>query len=161
MRACGFLGGSAVKNLPANARDLVWFLSQENTLRRKWHPTPVFLPGKFHGQRSLVGCSPLGSQRVRHDLLTKSNNKSGSLDRISNLEKMILFHLGCYNKVAQAGWLRNNRNLLLTVREAGYPQSGCQNGWFCSRASSSLKTANFWLCPHRTHGVRELWEPLL
>ena len=25
--------------------------------RRKWQPTPVFLPGKFHGQRSLVGCS--------------------------------------------------------------------------------------------------------
>ena len=26
--------------------------------RRQWHPTPVFLPGKSHGQRSLVGCSP-------------------------------------------------------------------------------------------------------
>ena len=25
--------------------------------RRQWHPTPVFLPGKSHGQRSLVGCS--------------------------------------------------------------------------------------------------------
>ena len=29
---------------------------------RRWHPTPVFLPGKSHGQRSLVGCSPLGRQ---------------------------------------------------------------------------------------------------
>ena len=28
--------------------------------RRQWHPTPVLLPGKFHGQRSLVGCSPWG-----------------------------------------------------------------------------------------------------
>ena len=28
--------------------------------RRKWQPTLVFLPGKFHGQRSLVGYSPLG-----------------------------------------------------------------------------------------------------
>ena len=27
---------------------------------RIWHPTPVFLPGKFHGQRSLVGYSPWG-----------------------------------------------------------------------------------------------------
>ena len=26
--------------------------------RRQWHPTPVFLPGKSHGRRSLVGCSP-------------------------------------------------------------------------------------------------------
>ena len=29
-------------------------------LRRKWQPTPVFLPGESHGQRSLVGCSPWG-----------------------------------------------------------------------------------------------------
>ena len=32
--------------------------------RRKWQPTPVFLPGKFHGQRSLVGYSPRGRKRV-------------------------------------------------------------------------------------------------
>ena len=30
--------------------------------RRKWQPTPVFLPGESHGQRSLVGCSPWGRQ---------------------------------------------------------------------------------------------------
>ena len=30
--------------------------------RRQWHPTPVFLPGKSHGWRSLVGCSPWGHQ---------------------------------------------------------------------------------------------------
>ena len=35
--------------------------------RRKWQPTPVFLPGELHGQRSLVGLQPTGSQRVRHD----------------------------------------------------------------------------------------------
>ena len=28
--------------------------------RRRWHPTPVLLPGKSHGRRSLVGCSPWG-----------------------------------------------------------------------------------------------------
>ena len=30
------------------------------SLRRQWHPTPVFLPGKSHGQRSLLGWSPWG-----------------------------------------------------------------------------------------------------
>ena len=30
--------------------------------RRQWHPTPVLLPGKSHGQRSLVGCRPWGSK---------------------------------------------------------------------------------------------------
>ena len=28
--------------------------------RRQWHPTPVLLPGKSHGQKSLVRCSPWG-----------------------------------------------------------------------------------------------------
>ena len=30
--------------------------------RRRWHPTPVLLPGKSHGRRSLVGCSPWGHE---------------------------------------------------------------------------------------------------
>ena len=30
--------------------------------RRKWHPTPVLLPGKSHGQRSLIGYSPWGNK---------------------------------------------------------------------------------------------------
>ena len=30
--------------------------------RRQWHPTPVLLPGKPHGRRSLVGCSPWGRE---------------------------------------------------------------------------------------------------
>ena len=30
------------------------------TRRRQWHPTPVLLPGKSHGRRSLVGFSPWG-----------------------------------------------------------------------------------------------------
>jgi len=32
--------------------------------RRQWHPTPVLLPGKSHGQRSLEGCSPWGHWRL-------------------------------------------------------------------------------------------------
>ena len=35
--------------------------------RTKWQPTPVFLPGEPNGQRSLVGYSPQGWQRVGHD----------------------------------------------------------------------------------------------
>ena len=34
--------------------------------RRKWQPTPVLLPGKFHGQRGLADYS-CGAARVRHD----------------------------------------------------------------------------------------------
>ena len=39
-----------------------------NTWRRAWHPTPGFLPGESHRQRSLAGYSPWGHKRVRHNL---------------------------------------------------------------------------------------------
>ena len=39
--------------------------------RRKWQFTPVFLPGKFHGQRSLGGQQSMGSQRVGHNWATE------------------------------------------------------------------------------------------
>ena len=60
----GFSHGSAVKILPANAGDTGHMGSILGSgrapWRRKWKPTPVFLPGKFHGQRSLEGYSPWG-----------------------------------------------------------------------------------------------------
>ena len=40
--------------------------------RREWLLTPVFLPPKSHGQRSLVGYSPWGYERVGHDWATES-----------------------------------------------------------------------------------------
>ena len=33
-------------------------------MERQWHPTPVLLPGKSHGGRNLVGCSPWGSEEL-------------------------------------------------------------------------------------------------
>ena len=39
---------------------------------QKWQPTPVLLPGEFHGQRSLVGCSPWGLKRVQTQLSHRS-----------------------------------------------------------------------------------------
>ena len=44
-------------------------LGQEDPLEEEMAPTPVFLPGEFHGQRSLVG--PWGHKRVGHDLDTE------------------------------------------------------------------------------------------
>ena len=44
--------------------------------RRKWQPTAVFLPGKSHGQRNLVGNSPWDHKRVGHDLANKNNKIS-------------------------------------------------------------------------------------
>ena len=54
-----------VKNLPAMQEIWVQSLCWEATLeklpwRREWQLTPIFLPGKFHGLRSLAGYSPWG-----------------------------------------------------------------------------------------------------
>ena len=46
------------KNLLAMQVTWVLSLDGEDPWRRKWQPTPVSLPGEFHGQRSLVGYSP-------------------------------------------------------------------------------------------------------
>ena len=49
-----------VKNLPANARDKRQGFNSwvaKIPWGRKWQPTPVFLPGESHGQRSLKGYS--------------------------------------------------------------------------------------------------------
>ena len=44
--------------------------------RRKWHPTPVFLPGESHGQRSLAGYSPWG-HTVGHSWATEHTHTDG------------------------------------------------------------------------------------
>ena len=46
-------------------KDYVLYIYGDSVLesrRRQWHPTPVLLPGKSHGWRSLVGCSPWGCE---------------------------------------------------------------------------------------------------
>ena len=54
----GFPGGSAVKNSPAMQETWVPSLSWEDPLEEEMQFAPVFLPGKFHRQRSLVVYSP-------------------------------------------------------------------------------------------------------
>ena len=49
-----------LKNPPAKQETGVRFLGQEDPLEKGMEPTPVFLPGKSHGQRSLEGYSPWG-----------------------------------------------------------------------------------------------------
>ena len=50
--------------------------------RRKWQPIPVVLPGKSHGKRKLMGYSPRGPKRVRHDLETKQQQQGELYSKI-------------------------------------------------------------------------------
>ena len=60
-----------VKNLPASAEDMRCGFDPcvgKILWRRVWQPTPVFLPGKSHGQRSLAGYSPWGHKESDPDV---------------------------------------------------------------------------------------------
>ena len=61
------LVAQTVKHLSTMWETWVQSLGREVPWRKKWQPTPVLLPRKSHGQRSLVS---MGSQRVRHDWAT-------------------------------------------------------------------------------------------
>ena len=88
MVSLGFLhafpDGTVVKNPPANAGDVGDVVSitwvGKVPWRRKWQPTPVFLPGESYGQKSVVGYSPWGHKRQTglstHATLTKFNHSS-------------------------------------------------------------------------------------
>ena len=63
----GFPDGAVVRYLPTDAGDMrlrfnPWV--ERIPWRRKWQPTPVFLPGKFPGQRCLVGYSPWSDKEL-------------------------------------------------------------------------------------------------
>ena len=55
-----FPGGTVVKDMPDNRKRKI----RKIPWRRRWHPTPVFLPRKVHGQRNLTGYSPWGRKEL-------------------------------------------------------------------------------------------------
>ena len=86
----GFPGGSDGKESSCQHRRLgfnPWL--RKIPWRRKWQPTPVFLPGKFHGQRSLSGYSPWGHKS--QTWLRRLNNHNFIIHRISLLSQWYEF----------------------------------------------------------------------
>ena len=73
----GFRGGLAGKESACQHRTCgfnPWV--RKITWRRKWQPTPLFLTGKFHGQRSLAGYNPCGHKELdttEHTFQTKNH----------------------------------------------------------------------------------------
>ena len=65
-----------VKNPPVVQETQVQALDQEDSLEEEMTTTPVFLPGKFHGQKSLAGYSPWGHKELD---MTKHVHKSRSM----------------------------------------------------------------------------------
>ena len=66
-----------VKSLPTMQKTPVRFLGWKDTLEKEWQPIPVFMPEKFHGQRSLASYSPQGrkeSDMTEQLLLSRAMN---------------------------------------------------------------------------------------
>ena len=80
-----------VKNLTAMQETWVQSLGQNIPWRREWQHTPVFFPGEFHGERSLVGYSPWG-HRVGHDWVTNTHTHTHTHTHVNyttiKMEKM-------------------------------------------------------------------------
>ena len=127
-----------VKNLPANAEDTDLIPGFDPWVgkiprRRALQPTPVSLPGKFHAQRSLVGCSPWGRQRVGHDLAKQHC--------LSGLHKKSLWGL--------PWWLRGKESACQYRRRGLDPWSGktphaAEQLSLCTTTTEPVLWSNYW-----------------
>ena len=124
--------------------------------RRQWHPTPVLLPGKYHGRRSLVGCSPWGrwesdtTERLHfHFSLSCIGEGNGNLLQYSCLENprdrgaWWAAVYGVTQSWTRLEWLSSSsssmallimcggRKLLFCSSECIYPPSGNYTSFFC------------------------------
>ena len=73
-----------VKNPPANASTVFHPWVRKIPWRRKCQPTPVFLPGKFHGQRSLMGIHRVTKQLNTTERLSVQPSKKRLIIRIAS-----------------------------------------------------------------------------
>ena len=97
---------------------LFWFTPLK--WRRQWYPTPVLLPGKSHGWRSLVGCSPWGLE------------ESDMTERLHFHFSLLCIGEGNGNPL-QCSCLENPRD--------GVAQSRTRLKWLSSSSSIPLKTS--------------------
>ena len=93
----GFPAGAVVKNPPASAKYAGDRGSIPGLGNRKWQPAPVFLPGKFHGQRSLAGQQSMGSKRVGHDWADTCLSYSLSIAH-KNKQTCIILNIMLYSR---------------------------------------------------------------
>ena len=85
----GFSGGPDGKESACNAGFNPWV--RKIPCRSEWLPTPIFLPGEFHGQSSLVGCSPWGHKELDMSKCTDLWRNQNSLN-YKFLQIRIVFH---------------------------------------------------------------------
>ena len=127
-----FPGGLVVKNPPANAGDtrLTGFDPWVGKIpwRRKWQPSPVFLPGKSHGQRSLVGYCPLGHKES--DTTKGLSTHTHHVASVSlNLEQFSVLLLWSLTVLKSAGFSFWKLTLNLGPSNISHDQTWAMHPW--------------------------------
>ena len=104
------------------------------TWRRKWQPTPVFLPEKSHGQRSLMG-SPWGCKRVRRLSNSTTINSSVTYNEVHRPE--------CYLIMASDTWVHVSwKDVTMTPVEVGPAQQPACSLWGSSPRTPPVLTSS-------------------
>ena len=86
-------------------------LGQEDPERREWLPTPVFLPGESHGQRSLVGYSPLAY---------KKSDMTECLNTFSHIHTTCIFNKYSFSTCFHRTWPLFSKTLLIFSYKLGF-----------------------------------------
>ena len=110
-------------------------LGLEDPLEREWQPTPVFLPGKSHGQRSLEGYSPCGRKESDTTEATEHACRQSKLQQELRKERRV-------------GW-RGRNGLSLTT--SSWLEGGMQGAATCGRNRERARLASF--IPIETQGL--------
>ena len=85
--------------------------------RRKWQATPGFLPGKSHGQRSLVGYNAWRYKRVRHDWATEHTHTH--THRVNKEKAVVLYLLWCQKTNSSVCVLITQGQIFMRIHPTG------------------------------------------
>ena len=115
--------------------------------RRKGQPTPVFLLEKSHAQRSLVGYSPWGWKRIRHDVMTKQQLIAYDcfLLPLKNVVKCVRKAMPCLEYMKDIPVLLSASHIWLSQPLLSRKWSGCGLGSF-REAISTLSALSLSCC---------------
>ena len=75
----------------------------------KWQSTPLFLPGKFHGQRSLAGCSPKGLKEL--DMTERLNTQDENTQAQPGICASFSLVAGVESRVGPQGLRKPRRSI--------------------------------------------------
>ena len=93
----GFPGGASGNESAYKAGDRGWI---HGSGRRKWQPTPVFMPEKLHGQRSLVGYSPWGHKDLDTTEQAQTRYSIAYMYPVFFIHSSVDGHSGCFHVLA-------------------------------------------------------------